>query len=230
MPKFESPIGNKQFPNQPMRDLSVTDDSGYQPPSAASPHRRRDHQAAPVIDEAAFQEFQARMQPPPPPFREISDSDQAAMNEILAAKKAKREGKERLSEGARRRIEMLIGMTRLTKDIEIGGQMYRIQTLTSQELRDAIVATAEFDGSVQFIFENRKQLLARSVTMVAGLETDQFLASNELEARLAFIELMPHELLLRLFNEYNSLAREAQDKYNPKTVEQIKEVVEDLKK
>ncbi len=225
MPKFDSPIGSKQFPNQQMREFSVSDESGYQPPPPPQ-QMRRDHQAPPVIDEAAFREFQARMQPPPPQMREMS----AAEQDILAAKRAKREGKERLSEGARRRIEMLIGMTRMTRDVEIAGQMYRVQTLTDQELRDAIVASAEYDGSVQFIFENRKQLLARSITMVAGVEIDQFLNSNELEARVALIEYMDHALLVRLFNEYNDLAKEAQDKYVPKTPEQVKEVAEDLKK
>lgn len=221
MPKFESPISNRQFPNQPMREINVPDETGYQSPPPGGRH------APPNIDPVALQEFQSRLQPPPPPqMREMTQVEQ----DILAAKKAKREGKERLSDGARRRIEMLLGMTRLSKDVEIGGQMYRVQTLTSQELRDAVVASAEFDGSVQFIFENRKQLLARSITVVAGVEIDQFLNSNDMEDRLAFIELMDHALLLRLFNEYNILAREAQDRYNPKTEEQMKEVAEDLKK
>jgi hypothetical protein len=108
--------------------------------------------------------------------------------------------------------------------------MYKLQTLTSQELRDAVVATAEFDGKVEFIFENRKQLLARSVTVIAGVAIDQFLNSDELEAKLEFIELIDHALLHRLYGEYVSLTQEAQNKYSPKTEEQVKEVIADLKK
>jgi len=224
MPKFDSPIGSKQFQGQPMRDLSVSDDSGYdQPPPRQARHV---HEPMPEFDERAMREFQSQMQEPGPSIREMSDIEK----NIHAAKKAKREGKERLSEGARRRIEILIGMTRLTRDVEIAGQMYKLQTLTSQELRDAIVATAEFDGSVQFIFENRKQLLARAVTVVAGVPIDQFLHSDELEAKLEFIELIDHALLHRLYSEYVSVVQEAQAKYSPKTEEQAKEVVEDLKK
>lgn len=226
MPKFDSPIGSKQFQGQPMRDVSIPDDSGYdQPPPR---QMRTPHEPLPAFDERSMREFQAQMQPPPQPggVREMTDLER----EIHAAKKAKREGKERLSDGARRRIEMLIGMTRLTREVEIGGQMYKLQTLTSQELRDAVVATAEFDGKVEFIFENRKQLLARSITIVAGVPIDQFLNSNSLDAYLEFIELMDHALLHRLYSEYVSLTQEAQNKYSPKTEEQIKEVVEDLKK
>lgn len=226
MPKFDSPIGSKQFQGQPMRDVSIPDDSGYDQPQQRP--MRVPHEPLPAFDERSMREFQAQMQPQMQPggVREMSDLER----EIHAAKKAKREGKERLSDGARRRIELLIGMTRLTRDIDIGGQMYKLQTLTSQELREAIVATAEFDGSVQFIFETRRQLLARSLTVVAGVEIDQFLNSRELEDRLYFIELLDHALLIRLYNEYVTLSKEAQDRFSPKTEEQVKEVVEDLKK
>jgi cell division protein ZapA (FtsZ GTPase activity inhibitor) len=225
MPKFDSPIGSKQFQGQPMREFSVPDDSGYEQP----PQRpvRTPHEPLPAFDERSMREFQAQMQQPAPGgVREMTDIEK----EIHAAKKAKREGKERLSDGARRRIEMLIGMTRLTREVDIGGQMYKLQTLTSQELRDAVVATAEFDGKVEFIFENRKQLLARAVIVVAGVPIDQFLNSNELDAKLEFIELIDHALLHRLYSEYVSLVQEAQNKYSPKTEEQAKEVVDDLKK
>jgi hypothetical protein len=226
MPKFDSPIGSKQFQST-MKDISVPDESDYdQPQMPPRQVRNMPQHEMPVFDENAMRDFQSQMHPPSNPIREMNDFEK----NILAAKKAKREGKERLSEGARRRIEMLLGMTRLTKDIEVGGQMYRLQSLTSQELRDAVVASAEFDGSVQFIFENRKQLLARSITVVAGVHIDEFLNSNDLEARLEFMECMDHALLLRLFTEYNNLAREAQERYNPKTEVQVKEVVDDLKK
>jgi hypothetical protein len=222
MPKFDSPIGSKSFPNQPMREFSVSDESGQAPPG-----RHRD-QRAPVIDGRVMQDFQDRMQgaTQAPPMREMSDVER----EIMAAKKAQREGKERLSDGAKRRIEILIGMTRLTKDVEIDGQHYGLQTLKSRELRDALVATVEFDGSIQLVFETRKQLLARSITMIAGVEISQFLNSPDLESRLDFIEDMDHALLLRLYNEYVSLAAEAQEKYALKTPAEVKEVVEDLKK
>jgi cell division protein ZapA (FtsZ GTPase activity inhibitor) len=226
MPEFKSPLGTKQFQGQPMRDISVPDESG--PPQQ---QQRRHRHEEPVFDERAMRDFQAQMemqnQPPPQaPVRELNEVER----EMLAAKKAKREGKERLSDGARRRIEMLLGMIRLHKDIEIDGQLYRVRTLASEELREAIVGAAEFDGSVQFIFEMRRQILARSLVVVAGVEVDQFLNSYELEDRLNFIEALDHALLIRLYNEYTELTQQAQNKYSPKTDAQVKEVLEDLKK
>lgn len=227
MPKIESTITNKQIKGPGMRDLSVPDESGYtQPPQA--PQHRHFNQEMPQFDPQAMREFEAGMQPSRPtvPMKELNDDEMR----ILELKKAKREGKERLSDGAKRRIEMLIGMTRLTKDIEIEGQQYKIQTLSSREFRDALTATAEFDGTVEFLFENRKQIMARALVIIAGVEINQFLNSYDLQDKLDFIELMDHALLLRLFTEYSTLSQEAQSRYSLKTDEQVKEVLADLKK
>ena len=227
MPKFDSPIGSKQIQGQPMREFSVPDESEGAPPILPHMPRRHEPPAPPQFDPAAMRDFQEAMQPRPNvTMKELNEVEQR----IYEAKKAKREGKDRLSDGARRRIEMLIEMTRATREVEIGGNLYRLQSLSSVELRDATTATAEFDGSVQFIFEIRKQLLARSLTVVAGVESTQFLNSNDLQDRLDFIELMDHALLLRLYNEYNILAKEVQDRYAIKSEQEVKEVVEDLKK
>lgn len=227
MPKIESTITNKQFKGQPMKDLSVPDETGYQPPQPPQQHRHFEQQV-PQFDQEAMREFNAGLQPPRPgvPMKELSDEEMR----IIELKKAKREGKERLSDGAKRRIDMLINMTRLTRDLEIEGQQYKLQSLKSKELREALVATAEFEGTIQILFETRKQLLARSLIIVAGVDIQQFLNSDDPQDRIDFIEEMDHALLLRLYNEYLSLAQEAQEKYALKTEAQVKEVVEDLKK
>lgn len=229
MPEFKSPLGTKQFRGQPMRDVAVPDETGYeQPPQAPS---RRPHQhAQPVFDEQAMEDFQSQMHQHPHPVMQAPREMTEGEMQILAAKKAKREGKERLSDGAKRRIEILIGMTRLTRDVDVDGKLYRLQTLKSKELREALTATSEFDGTVQLIFETRRQLLARSLVVVAGVEIEQFLSDDSLQTKLDFIEEMDHALLLRLYNEYISLSNEAQDKYAIKTVEQLKEVADELKK
>lgn len=224
MPEFKSPLGTRNIGGQPIRDFTVSDESRF---TQQPPQIRQQRFEVPNIDPGAMQDFEQRFnQPQTQQTRDLSETEQ----QFMAAKRAKREGKERLTEGARRRVEMLIGMTRLTREIEIGGNQYRLQSLSSRELRDAISATAEFDGSVQFIFETRKQLLARSLVIIAGVETAQFLHSSELEVRLDFIEEMDHALLLRLYQEYNLMAKEAQDKYAIKTQEEVKGVIADLGK
>lgn len=225
MPEIKSNLVNKQIKSEQMKDLSISDESGYaQPP----PQHRHFDQQTPQFDPQAMREFEAGMQSPRPivPMNDLTDEEMR----IIELKKAKKNGKERLSEGANRRIKMLIEMTRLSKDIDIDGRLYKIQALSSKELRDAITATSEFDGTVEFIFEHRKQLLARSLVVIAGVDITQFLNSYELQDRLDFIELMDHALLLRLYTEYSLLTQEAQAKYTLKTEAEVKEVLEDLKK
>lgn len=226
MPKFDSALGSKQFTGQPMREIDVPDETGYQPPQHQQSVGRRSEQNF-ALDEASIRDFNARMNPSElAQQREISEAEK----QMQEAKRAKRLGLERLSDGAKRRVEMLLGMTRLTKSIEIDDNQYILQTLRSKEVREAITSSAEFNGTVQFAYETRKQFLGRSLIQVAGVDIEQFLNSNELEARLDFVEEMDHSLALRLYNEYVLLAKESEQKYAIKTVEDAKDVVDDLKK
>lgn len=219
MPKFQSPLGNKEFNSPSMKEIDIPDDSEYVQPII-------NRGANVPFDVNAMRDFQARMQPSVHQEKDFNEIER----DIKEAKMAKRQGKERLSDGARRRIEMLVGMTRLNRSVDIDGNIYMLQTLKSKELRDAIVASVEFDGTVQFSFENAKQILARSLIQVAGLNIEEFINSNELEDKLYFIENLDQSLLMRLFSEYNLLNKESQEKYSIKNTEDAKEIVEDLKK
>jgi hypothetical protein len=150
--------------------------------------------------------------------------------EIRLAKEARRTGKERLSDSAKKRIEILLGMTRTTHTADVGGNEFVFQSLKSKEMREAIIAAAEFDNSVQFPFEIRKQFLARSIVSIAGVNFSQFIGSDTLEAKLFFIEELDDALLNRLYDEYLKLAKEAREKFTIKTSEEAKVVIEDLKK
>jgi hypothetical protein len=230
MPKFESELGSKKFVGQPMREVDIPDASGYTSP--APRNSGQDHSFH--MDEGAMRDFESRVSAPPPSMQRMSMPTPEEQVEIerqyQAARDAKKSGKERMSDGAKRRIEMLVGMTRLTKTIDIDGTTYVLQTLKSKELRESIVAAAEFDGTVEFSFETAKQLLGRSLVQLAGVDIEQFLNSNELSVKLVFIEDLDQALLMRLYNEYVSLSNEAQEKYSIKTPEQAKEVIEELKK
>ncbi len=230
MPQFESPLGTKKITAQPMKELEIPDESGYVEPDHSGPvgggnfspsvtHRHS-------MDESSIREFQARMQARANPELDLSQAEM----EIQQARQARRHGKERLNDGAKRRIEMLIGMTRGTHSVEIDGQNYSFHTLKGNEMRQAYFATAEYDGTIQFSFELRRQLLARSLTEVVGVEIEQFIGSTDLEAKLNLIDEMDDALLNRLYDEYLVMVKNTKEKYAVKTEAQVQEVVEDLKK
>ena len=97
-------------------------------------------------------------------------------------------------------------------------------------MRQAILDASQFDGTVQSPFEIRKQFLARSLVIVAGVPIDQFVGTSDFQARLDFIEEMDDQLLNRLMDEYSLLASESKQRYAIKKQEEVAEVIDDLKK
>ncbi len=236
MPKFESPLGNKNFVGPTMKEYDVPDESELihqvEQESVNPVFRQRqaagmaaaDEHARRVRAQHAYQQQQMMYE------SQEEDPSFEIERQIKEAKEARRTGKVRLSEAARKRIEMLIGMTRHTHEATIGGNLYVFQTLRDKEMRDAIQKSSEFDGSVEQTFEVRKQLLARSIVVLAGVDFSQFVGSSSLEAKLDTIDELDHVLLGRLYSEYLIMVKDATDKYAIKNEADAKEVVEDLKK
>ena len=216
MPEFNSPLGKKPFAPSNLKNIEIPDESN------AAHTEVRNYQ----FSSGSMDDFQERLQSAPSNIK----NDIEIEREIMAAKEERRTGRQRLSPAATHRIEMLMGMTRSTKEVEINGATYVLQSLKSKELREALTAVSPFDGTIELPFETRKQLLARSLTHIAGVEFNQFLGSDQLKDKLDFIEEVDHALLTRLYDEYGILAKESQSKYAIKTDEDVKEVAEDLKK
>lgn len=220
MANFDSPIGSKKFPSSNLKEFDIPDEGEMQllsPPSTINRSR------IPQIDESDLRDFQNRVQ--------MQERDPVEIErEIKAAKEARRSGKERLNDGARRRIEMLVGMTRTIREINIEENIFVLQTLRSKEMREAIMAAAEFDGTVQSPFEIRRQLLARSIVQISGVEVAQFVGSNDLEPKLELIDNLDESLLGRLYDEYVVLIKEAKNKFSIKDTGDVQGVIADLKK
>jgi hypothetical protein len=224
MPKYDSPLGSKNINAPSLREFDVSDESEMQPIMRNQGPGL--HGSQPPINLNAAYEFQQKLNRQPTSFQD----DMQLEREIKEAKVAKITGKERLNEGARRRIEMLVGMTRSTREVDLEGNKFLLQTLRSREMREAIMAASEYDNTVQSPFEVRRQLLARSLVQVAGIEVGQFLGTDALEARLALVDDLDEAPLNRLYSEYLSLVQDSREKFAIKTPEDAKEVVEDLKK
>jgi hypothetical protein len=213
MPHFESPLGKQKIASAPFKEFEVPDESGY---VESAPRSR----STSIPDESTLNAFQAKMQ----------EEDPAVIEQQVWAAKAARQGKERLNDGARRRIEMLVGMTCSTREVVIGENVFVLQTLRSKEMREAMMATAATADGIQSLFESRRQLLARSIKQVAGMSIELFLGDTSLDSKLAFVDEQDDALLDRLWFEYSKLTEEAKNKFAVKTEEDVKEVIADLKK
>lgn len=152
--------------------------------------------------------------------------------DVKAARLEKTIGTPKISDGARKRIELLANIGRLTKDVSIGGVVFTIRTLKSKEARDA--ATLTFTTSLTQLdasFEVRRQQLARSLIKIDGNSVGDVIGDASIEATLSFIEDELEDIVVnKLFDEFVSLKKEAQNKYGLNSNEDVKEVIEDLKK
>ncbi|CAB4196495.1 hypothetical protein UFOVP1290_15 [uncultured Caudovirales phage] len=227
MATFDSSIGKKKMAGPQMRQIDIPDDSNYSEEYEESPIKRRQQLPQPPIDMNSIRDFQNKIQ-----FNDPDADDELANTEreFKQARDAKRNNKERLNDGARRRIEMLVGMTKSSREIDIGGNIFILQTLKSKEMREAIIAASRFDGTVQSPFEIRKQLLARSLSQIAGIEAAQFVGADDIESKFAFVDELDEHVLNRLYDEYLILVKESRDKYSIKNDTDVKEIIEDLKK
>jgi len=151
---------------------------------------------------------------------------------------------------ARRRIEILTGLGRRTKDVPVetdnGTVVFTLRTLKTFEqncLAQVIeqserMTTAE--GRMVFaptsITKIRIEALAHSLFLIDGQSIDIVLGTananydTQVIERRGLIEEMDHALINHLYNKYETLTQETYDGYVPKTVEEAKEVVETISK
>ena len=242
MPKISSDLTSRNFQTT-TRQFEVSDETGatYEDQFEESPYAQNiDVQAAnqrlasmglPPLNAVTAKALQARSalqsnQHQPLQPNQVSDVEQ----QIASARKARATGKERLNEGAIRRIEMLCGMFNSKREVDFDGNVFTLRTLNGKEIREVMKKAAEHDGTVELPFETRKQFLAYSLIEVAGNDVGMFLGDDSMEARAEFVEGLPEPILNRLYNEYLSLVQESNSKYAIKSTADAEEVAEDLKK
>jgi hypothetical protein len=217
MANFESPIGSKKINRPAMREFTVPDESGFQYPENMV-----------ELDNKGIADLNARLNNS---YQQIPDENlDRQFAEMRAAKQAKLQGRERISEGGRRRIDLLLGMRRETRKFECEGQYYILQSLKPNELREIALACVPYDGTVELGFEMRKQVLARSIIEIDGVNLNDFLGSSDLESKLSLMDEFDEAFITRLYSEFMILKARVQDKYLVKNDVEAKEVVEDLKK
>ena len=163
-----------------------------------------------------------------------SDVDfQEFERQIKADREYKRTGKERISVGAKSRIEKLIGLTKTsrTTSIMLDGNPtdFTLESLNAKEARLAITEAYKFENNFQVTYELRKQFLARSLISIAGVSVEQFLSSNSLQDRLDFLDQLDDGFLNKLYGEYLILKDEVDQKFKVNK-ENSEEIVEDIKK
>jgi hypothetical protein len=202
----------------------------------------------PDFNSPAFRRQQAA--PQKPPMREFNvgiEEDlpeapqvppQLSTVELEAQVKAARQEKAellksgpRITDHAKRRIELLAGIGRLTKDIKIADTVFTLRTLKSRETKEAMMDTlANVKSDLEAGFEARKHQLVRALYKIDGADIDEVLGTSDPEAKLELIDDLEEVTVAKLWDELAALKEEAKTKYGITTAKVAEEVASDLKK
>lgn len=138
----------------------------------------------------------------------------------------------KISDHAKKRIEILSDIGRLTKDVNADGVVFSLRTLKAKEMKQAMLASYESAKTdLEASYENRKQQLARSIFKIDGEDIDIVIGSSSLNDKLQFVEENLEESLISLlWDEYVALKQSAKNKYGVNSEKDVSEVSEDLKK
>jgi hypothetical protein len=136
----------------------------------------------------------------------------------------------KIGDHAKKRIEILAGIGRLTRAVEIEGIQFVLRSLKAKEARECTMSIFDCTNDVDASFEIRRQTLARAIFEVDGQPLDAAIGGADFALKLKLIDDMEDVTIIRLYNEFNELRNEVQTKYGLKSEQEVKEVLEDIKK
>lgn len=136
----------------------------------------------------------------------------------------------RLTADSKKRIELISGIGRLTKDVPIDGMTFSLRTLKSKETQEAAITGELQQYKVESAFETRRQFVARALYKIDGNDLFLIIGDDSIESRLNFVDELDESVITHLFNEFDGLRLEAAKKYSIKNEAELKEVAEEIKK
>jgi hypothetical protein len=130
------------------------------------------------------------------------------------------------------RLEVIIGMTRLVREVKFKNVKFLIATLKSKEHRDMIlnVINDDLKTSAEQSYSIRRHTLSRAIQEINGMPINVALGSNNFEDRLLFIDELDESIVQKLFLEYESMREEHVNSIDKDLGKTSQEVAESIKK
>jgi len=151
-----------------------------------------------------------------------------------------------MNQNARKRVEMITGIGRCTKDVQVGENTFTLRTLKGYEQNSLnhVQQNGETvtypNGMVGFnqtsMYDIRVEALTYAISMIDYQQVEtilgchNWLLDEQLAAKKELVMEMDSALTEHLYTEYRELQSSTVDGYAPKSAEETKEVVEDIRK
>lgn len=193
-----------------------------------------------VVDEPGVQKNRSGV----PAANEINPHVAAGLRR--QAQEQMQENEHRALQDARRRIELITGLGRKTRDVTVQGMTFTLRTLKAfeQNLLSFVVENSRGvdleNGKKNFspisLFKIKVEALGHSLYAIDNQPVDIVLGTTNLEyeerveAKKELILEMDNALIDHLFVQYEQLSQEVYDGYAPKNAKEAEEAVEAIRK
>lgn len=225
MADINSPLGRRQIamqnPQARRQVYTVPDESGF---SASSTDFEEPMNAR--------QQMQDEMQDEPSPavkrVRQMVGGGQEVSRENLQQmRQQSKSSKMELNPKAKNRLEVLLGLKRKTKDVEVEGVQFSLRTLKHSEYQEVFKSLSRLPETTDILvsLEMQVQILARSITHIDGADIMMVLGVESIDEVVEYIKEFESDVVEELHKQFNMLKKETEV-----NKEEEGEVVENLKK
>jgi hypothetical protein len=213
MTEFQSPPSSfkPSNKNKPLREFPVVGAEEHIatspqyapfPPPQASPNDFRSNYSQDPFDA------------PAPPSAE----------ELEALKRARQEKlNPSVTHSARKRLEYLADIGKITQDVEIGGSVFSLRTLKAKELREVYMAAAKATNRIEELLIYRQYSLAYAINKLDQQDLEIMLDIKGLANRLKLVDDLEESTIAKLFEVYTAMKNQADTQFSLKTETDVKE-------
>jgi hypothetical protein len=159
------------------------------------------------------------------------DSFEVSAEEEEALRRARKEKiNPPISQQSKTRLEYLCDIGKMTKDVKIGGVTFTLRTLKSREQRQVYLTLVDVSNKVDEAYNLKFNTLAHSLIKIDQHEIAVMVKVNSLSDKIKMLEDLEETVTDQLFTAYQELKTTSDSQFSIKTVEDMKEVSEELKK
>jgi len=158
------------------------------------------------------------------------ENDEAYLEELERVRQEKKAAVRRAPEGAKTRLELILGLARLYDDVEIDGIKFTIRSLKGSEVKAVMAALIDSGLTTQILqsFELRAQTLARAICKIDDVDFELVIGSNDINYKAEVIQEMEESVINYLYSKYTALMNQNVKRFD--LGKDDKEVVENIKK
>ncbi len=159
--------------------------------------------------------------------KELLEAQLERLKHLESVKAEARQLKKQAPPEAKNRLDILLGIARSARDVEIDGITFSIRSLKAKEIQEITEKLLELGSTSETIarLEMRKHLVARSLYAIDSQDIDLVIGSKSIEDRLNFVDELDESLVQHLSNIYGEMKADNDRRFSDlgKTQEEVQD-------